>query len=333
MIFFENNCTDPFFNLAVEEVLLRDTTISEPVFLLWRNRPVVVVGRNQNTIEEINRRATTEHGVSIVRRLTGGGAVYHDWGNLNYSFIVPDNGVQFDFNRFCQPIISVLARLRIKATMSGRNDLEIDGRKCSGAAQTRIAGRLLHHGTLLFNSDLDMLSRVLNVLPEKIESKAVASVRSRVTNIIDYLPVGTCSNVERFRQIILEEIASAGHTSDGLTMKTLDDKTLEKIVSVRDNKYVTWEWNYGHSPPCNIRFFRRFDWGTVDVRLSVRRGMIENCCFYGDFFAGNDVDLLTDRLIGMRFDYACAKSKLDDALIRSVFPQWSFAGLCQLFFD
>ncbi|MDO5567499.1 MAG: lipoate--protein ligase [Planctomycetia bacterium] len=329
MIFYENNYTDPFLNLAAEEVLLRDTTLNEPVFLLWRNRPVVVVGRHQNTIEEINRRAVTEHDVRVVRRLTGGGAVYHDWGNLNYSFILPDNGIAFDFSRFSKPVIAALARLGIKAKLSGRNDLEIDGRKCSGAAQARICGRLLHHGTLLFNTDLDMLSRVLNVLPAKIESKAVASVRARVTNIVDYLPVGVCSNIESFKHVVFDEIASAG----AMTVKSFDDRTLEKIVTLRDKKYVTWDWNFGHSPPCNFRFFRRFDWGCVDVRLSVRHGIIESCCFYGDFFAGNEVDILTQRMKGMRFDYSTAMSTLDDELIRSVFPQWNLAGLCVLLFD
>ncbi len=329
MIFFENNGTDPFFNLAMEEVLLRDTSLDEPVFLLWQNRPVVVVGRHQNTIEEINRRVVTEQDIHIVRRLTGGGAVYHDWGNLNYSFILPDHGIAFDFARFSRPVIAALARMGVKAQLSGRNDLEIDGKKCSGAAQARIGGRLLHHGTLLFNSDLDMLSRVLNVLPAKIESKAVVSVRGRVTNIIDCLPVNTCSSIESFKQVVFEEIASAG----SMSVKEFDDKTLEKITLLRDNKYVTWDWNFGHSPPCNFRFFRRFDWGCVDARLSVRGGKIESCCFYGDFFAGSDFDFLVQRMTGIRFDSPAVMEALDDDLVRSVFPQWSLAGLRALLFD
>jgi len=187
MIYIENDRTDPWFNLAVEEFFLCRSPQPEPVVLLWRNSPVVVVGRNQNTCEEINQPFLKEHGIGVVRRLSGGGAVYHDLGNLNFTFIMPDDGHGLDFRFFTEPVIQVLREWGVAAEISGRNDIVVQGKKVSGNAQARYRGRVLHHGTLLFQTDLETMVSALHVDPDKIRSHAVASIRNRVANIADFL--------------------------------------------------------------------------------------------------------------------------------------------------
>ncbi|HQL40659.1 MAG TPA: lipoate--protein ligase family protein, partial [Anaerolineaceae bacterium] len=176
--------TDAYFNLAAEEYVFDQLDREEDYLLLWQNRNAVVVGKHQNTIEEVNSQFIQEHGVQVVRRLSGGGAVYHDMGNLNFTFIGDAEGNKFNFQKLSQPIVQTLQQMGVADVhFSGRNDILIGEKKISGNAQFVRGNRLLHHGTLLFHSDLDMVSRVLTVKGDKIESKGVKSVRSRVTNI------------------------------------------------------------------------------------------------------------------------------------------------------
>jgi lipoate-protein ligase A len=205
MLIYRNDNTDPYLNLALEEHLL--TTSRQDCFMLWRNRPAIIVGRNQNTAEEINAAFVRDRGVAVVRRLSGGGAVYHDLGNLNYTFIAHDSRRSFDFAGFAQPILAVLRSLGVAAEFAGRNDLLIDGRKFSGNAQYVQGGKVLHHGTLLFDSDLTVLGQALAVKPEKYESKGVKSVASRVTNIAPHLPRPI--TVDQFAAAVLAHIAAA----------------------------------------------------------------------------------------------------------------------------
>ena len=329
MIYYENTVTDPCFNLAVEETLLRDAELDSPVFLLWRNEPTVVVGRNQNTVEEVDASYVERHGIHVVRRLTGGGAVYHDLGNLNYSFIMPDTGPGFDFRRWSEPVIAALASLGVKAGLSGRNDLEIDGRKFSGAAQARVAGRLLHHGTLLFRSDLNVLARVLTVSADKIASKAVRSVRARVVNIADCLPASSQADISALARALRDEMAR----EFGLAVHEFSADQLERIERLRATRYSTWDWNYGRSPAFNVCRGTRYSWGKVEFRLVVRAGIVAHCTVFGDFFSGADVRQVAARIVGHRFERAELAAALDDALIRLVFPQWSAEQAIAMLFD
>ncbi|MBR4256441.1 MAG: lipoate--protein ligase family protein, partial [Clostridia bacterium] len=187
MKIYKNEITDPYFNLASEQYLL--DTEEDDVFMLWRNRPSVIIGRNQNAYAEINRGFVTDNDIAVVRRLTGGGAVFHDLGNINFTFITKKGGADaLDFARFCQPVIDALRALGVPAELSGRNDMTADGRKFSGNAQCVYNGRVMHHGTLLFDADMNSMAGALNVDPEKMKSKGVKSVRARVCNLREFLP-------------------------------------------------------------------------------------------------------------------------------------------------
>ena len=291
MYFIEGQSHDPAFNLALEEHLYRSVDEGHPgYFLLWRNDPSIIVGRFQNTAQEVNRSFVEERGINVVRRISGGGAVYHDLGNVNYSFIVPnDEGAPFDFARHARPVIDALAKLGVKAESGGRNDLLIDGRKFSGSAQHMDRRRLLHHGTLLFDSDLSVLEQALNVDEEKFTSKGFKSVRSRVTNILPMLP----------KPISVEEFIDALRDSlSGTETSSLDEAQLSEIRRLRDKKYATWEWNWGASPEFTERKVRRFPWGKVEALLNVKEGVIRQARFYGDYFGAENREEIEKLLEG-----------------------------------
>ena len=293
MYFIEGQSHDPAYNLALEEYLYRSVNEGHPgYFLLWQNAPSIIVGRFQNTAQEVNRPFVEERGIHVVRRISGGGAVYHDLGNVNYSFIVPnDEGTPFDFARHARPVIDALAKLGVEAESGGRNDLLIDGRKFSGSAQHMDRRRLLHHGTLLFDSDLSILEQALSVDEEKFTSKGFKSVRSRVTNILPMLtePI----SVEEFIDALRGALS-------GTETYSLDEAQLSEIHRLRDEKYATWEWNWGASPEFTERKARRFPWGKVEALLNVKEGVIRQARFYGDYFGTENREEI-ERLLEGRF--------------------------------
>lgn len=309
-----NRSNDPFFNLALEEYLLDNPEIKEDIFLLWQNRPVVVVGRNQNTIEEINQRFIQDKGIEVVRRISGGGAVYHDLGNINFTFIVNDApSLTLEFTRFTAPVIKALQTIGVKAEDQGRNDISIDGRKFSGNAQCRKQGRLMHHGTILFDTNLEDMEQALTVDFAKISSKGVKSVRSRVTNISEHLssPV----SIEEFQDMLSNTI------DNNRECRELSPTELSIVESLRNNKFRSWEWVYGFSPPFNVRKSQRFDWGSIDFRINVKKGLITDCKIYGDFFASGDISLIEQELIGVRYRDEDLCQALEHINLASYFPQ------------
>ncbi|MDR3230703.1 MAG: lipoate--protein ligase [Synergistaceae bacterium] len=290
MYVVENGNTKPQYNLALEEHLcLRAMRDGSQFFMLWQNEPSIIVGRFQNTFEEINAAFVEERGIHVVRRNSGGGAVYHDLGNINYSFVLPDSEGDFDFALFTGPIIRALATLGVRAELSGRNDLAIDGKKVSGGAQYRRGGIILHHGTLLYDSDLEVLSRALRVSEDKFQSKAVKSVRSRVGNIVSSLPARL--PVAEFRERLRRGI-------EGLTPMAPDEAALSEVEALRRDKYSSWDWNYGASPEFTERKKLRFPWGGVEAFLTVEEGVIRGCSFRGDYFGSGDYEPLLSCLIG-----------------------------------
>ncbi len=292
MLIYRNPETDPCLNLALEERLL--AAAREDCFMLWRNRPAIIVGRNQNTAEEINATFVSDHGVAVVRRLSGGGAVYHDLGNLNYTFVAPDSRHAFDFARFAQPVLAVLRDLGVAAEFSGRNDLLIAGRKFSGSAQYVRGGKVLHHGTLLFDSDLTVLGQALAVRPDKYAGKGIKSVASRITNIAPHLPRPL--TIAAFAAALADHVKNAFTGSDA-AFAAADYAAARALVAA---KYGCWEWNYGKSSPYNFSNGERFAGGLVECRLFVEGGVIRTARIYGDFFGDRDIGELEQALAGVR---------------------------------
>lgn len=305
MKYIENNSTDPHYNLAFEEYIFKNLD-KEDFVLLWRNGPSIIVGKNQNTIEEINMDYVKDNKINVVRRVTGGGAVYHDLGNLNFSFITKAQSNLIDFKTYNIPIVKALEKLGVDCEFSGRNDIVIDGKKFSGIAQSIIKERVLNHGTLLFDSKLDTLSKALNVKRDKIESKGVKSVSSRVTNIKPY--VRDDIDVLEFKELLLINIFE--YFNQPVEIYELSHEDKEGIQRMVDEKYGTWEWNFGYSPEFNYKGYERFEGGGVDVRLHVVKGRIENCKVYGDFFGKGDIKDLEDKLRGAKYD----KSEINELL-------------------
>jgi len=287
--------TDPQMNLAFEEYVFNQMDKGESYFLLWQNDNAVIVGKHQNTIEEINQEYVRENDIKVVRRLSGGGAVYHDLGNLNFTFIVNDHGQeQFDFQTFTRPLVEALKTLGVNAEFNSRNDIAIDGKKFSGNSQYAKRGRILHHGTILFNSNLATIQSALKVKNDKIESKGIKSVKSRVTNIATYLDEGY--TLDDFKTALLK----AMFENDNLETITLLEEEIQAIEQLKTEKYATWDWNYGKSPQYNLRKERKCDFGLITVLLQVVKGEIKEIHFYGDYFGNGDIQELEALFTGIK---------------------------------
>ncbi|MDD6185669.1 MAG: lipoate--protein ligase [Bacteroidales bacterium] len=308
------NSTSPYHNLAVEEYLLQQTTDS--VFMLWQNDNTIVIGRHQNTAAEINQEYVDNHRVNVVRRLTGGGAVFHDTGNLNFTFIqnVESGKKEIDFLKYLQPIVNALRSLGVPVAFSGRNDLVINGQKISGNAMTFFGNRVLEHGTLLFSSQMSDLANALKADPDKFIDKAVKSVRSRVTNISDHLPHPM--TVLEFRDYLMDYIMKDNQLS-GIQNLTKEEEAI--VNRLMEEKYQTWEWNYGKSPEYSMNKKIRTKGGTVQVIADIRDGHLRDLQFYGDFFGEKDPQELINQLIGLRLNKATLTTSLANININDYF--------------
>ncbi|TCW40555.1 lipoate-protein ligase [Laceyella sacchari] len=317
MLFIDNrNITDPRINLAIEEYALKHLDIEETYLLFYINEPSIIIGKHQNTVEEINVDYVREKGIHVVRRLSGGGAVYHDLGNLNFSFITKDDGKSFaNFRKFTEPVISALESLNIKAELSGRNDILVDGKKVSGNAQFSTRGRMFSHGTLMFNVNIEEVVKALQVKKEKIESKGIKSVRSRVANLVDYL--AEPMSIQEFRQVLLTHIFDGKQPIPQVELTAADWAEIEKIA---DRRYRNWDWNFGESPEFNVQHSKRFPIGSIDIRLDVgEKGVIRQCKIYGDFFGVGDVADIEQRLAGIRYDRDAIEKALADVDVKHYF--------------
>lgn len=328
MKFIDNRgITDPRINLAIEEYALKHLPANEDYLLFYINEPSIIIGKNQNTIEEINVDYVNEHRIHVVRRLSGGGAVYHDLGNLNFSFITNDDGESFhNFRKFTDPVVRALRQMGVDAELTGRNDIQVGERKISGNAQYAAKGRMFSHGTLLFDSDLERVVSALNVNPQKIQSKGIKSIRSRVANITEFLP--RTMTIEEFKQALLAFIF------DGKPVEEypLTDEDWANIHELSRSRYQSWEWNYGKSPKSNFRQSRRFDIGTVEVRLEIERGRIKEAKIYGDFFGMRDVSEIEAMLRGVPYDKQAVADVLARIDIEPFFGKWEREELLSLFF-
>lgn len=305
LYYLDLNTTDPALNLATEQYVFDALPREHSYFMLWQNDRAVIIGKHQNTLSEINEDYVRAQGIRVVRRLSGGGAVYHDLGNLNFTFVTDAGHTEtLDFRLFCLPIVRTLETLGVHAEVNGRNDITIDGRKFSGNSQYLRGGRVMHHGTILFDSDLSVVQSALRVDPEKIRAKGVRSVRSRVTNVREHLPREI--PLAEFRRILLENVVR----ENGGEEYRLTPEDRAAVERLREERYASWEWNYGASPECTLMRRGRVEGcGSVEVYLTVEHGLISNVEFRGDFFSVDEPETLAARFIGRRpepEDYAAA---------------------------
>ncbi|MCE4995817.1 lipoate--protein ligase [Staphylococcus xylosus] len=302
-----NNITDPTLNLAMEEYVLKNMPKDDSYFLFYINRPSIIIGKNQNTIEEVNQSYIDEQGIDVVRRISGGGAVYHDTGNLNFSFVTDDDGNSFhNFQKFTEPIVEALKSLGVDAKLSGRNDIQVGEAKISGNAMVKVKDRMFSHGTLMLNSELDEVQNALKVNPAKIKSKGIKSVRSRVANISEFLdePI----EIDKFKEIILKSIFGETQVEE----YKLTDEDWRKIEKLSNEKYRTWEWNYGRNPKYNFEREEKFEKGFVQIKLDVKKGRIEHAKIFGDFFGEGDITELENALEGTMHEFDSIEEALSN---------------------
>jgi lipoate---protein ligase len=313
MLYVDNNgITDARLNLALEEHVLRNRIENDDLLLFYVNAPAIIVGRNQNTIEEINADVVNERGIRVVRRISGGGAVYHDLGNLNFSFMTRDVSARFNrYDLFNKPVVEVLRGLGVPAEIGGRNDILAGGRKISGNAQFATAGRMFSHGTLLLDSNLDDVTSALRPKPGKVES-----IRSRVANIREFLrePV----TVIELRDRILERIFGTCDRA-GIPSLTLDETDWRAAHELLERRYGNWSWNFGEDPPCNVQRVQRFPAGEIDARLDVHGGRITSARFFGDYMGRAEVSELEALLRGQRYDRESLSAVLGNVDVNEYF--------------
>ena len=296
MRYLRNKNTDPYYNMAFDEFCLESLPIDEPVFFLWQNRPAVIVGLNQEVNTEVNLDYLNKNNIALVRRVTGGGAVYHDLGNLNYTIVGRSEDLERDYPEYASILMKALQELGIPATLSGRNDILVDGKKVSGFAKRVCKNRLMVHGTLMYDVDLEVLPQALTPSASKLQSKGIASVRSRVANLRDYLP--EVADIQAFSQR-LEEILSCHYTD---TEYQLSAEDLASIQRLANEKFAQWEWNYGRSPKATLTHSARLACGTVEIHLKIAENRIVFCQFGGDFLGNLPTSEVESALNGVVYE-------------------------------
>lgn len=310
MLLIKNDNTDPAFNLACEEYLL--CTVKEPTFTLWQNKRSIIVGKNQNTLNEIDLQYVKENDISVIRRLTGGGAVFHDLGNINYTYIEPSQSGNFNnYSYFTNDLIDYLKTLNVNAELSGRNDLLIDGKKFCGNAQCIKNNNIMHHGCILYSADLSTLTNALKVNPAKIQSKGIKSVSSRVTNVIDHMKnkLSAFDFLNGFESFVAQR--------HGYTPIYLSEAEKAEIQALADSKYSSWDWNFGNSPDYNFKACKKFDFGLIEIYLEIENGIITKAKIGGDFFGKKDIFIIENEIIGKKhaineLTKALEKYKIDE---------------------
>lgn len=316
MIFIDNEGhNNPKLNLALEEYILRHFDASTDYLLFYINAPSIIIGRNQNTLEEINQEYIEANHIEVVRRVSGGGAVYHDLGNLNFSFITNHDGKSIsNFKKFTAPVIRVLNDMGVSAELKGRNDILVKDQKISGTAQFSTGKRMISHGTLLFDTDMSEVVKALQVKMSKIQSKGHKSVRSRVANISEFLNAPMA--MEDFKKQLLTGLYEA---SEPFETYKLTESEWKAVHDLKAEKYDLWDWNYGRSPKFNIQHNKRFPVGEIDLRIFVEKGRISEFKVFGDFFGRQPVSDLENLLIGVPYDKLEITKKLEDVSIQDYF--------------
>ena len=325
MKFIRNNSTDPHFNMAFDEFCLEQLKADEPVFYLWQNRPSVIIGLNQSAYAEVNLPYLRENGIVLARRVTGGGAVYHDLQNLNYTITGRIRDLETDCPAYVETMARALRKLGVPAELSGRNDILVEGRKCSGYAKRISKDRLMIHGTLMYDVDIDTLTHVLDTPGSKLSAAGVSSVRSRVANLKAYLP--QFDGIHAFQAALQALLAG----NDGEIQ--LGAEQMAQIEADADKKYRTWEWIYGHSPVAAFRVRRKFPCGNVEASFSLKSGCIDGLRFSGDFLGNLPPDRIAEALQGCRYTREAIGAALQKEPVESCFDRLSAKDLTELLLD
>jgi lipoate-protein ligase A len=326
MRYLKNPSVNPYYNMAFDEYCLESLPVDEPVFFLWQNRPAVIVGFNQEVNTEVNLDYLKENGIDLVRRVTGGGAVYHDLGNLNYTIVGRSEDLERDYPEYAALMMKALQALGVPATLSGRNDILVDGKKVSGFAKRVCKNRLMVHGTLMYDVNLDVLTNVLNPSSTKLQSKGIASVRSRVANLKEYLP--ELPTIQAFQKR-LEEILSNQYAD---AEYPLSEEDLAHIQRLSDEKFATWEWNYGRSPKATLVHSARLACGTVEIHLTLAENRIASCRFGGDFLGNLPASEVETALIGVPYEMNEIHKCLSKLKISRYFDRVSAKDLLEMMF-
>ena len=292
MLFVVNDNLKPEFNLALEEYLLRG--LKKPAIMLWRTKKSVIIGCNQNASLEVNEHYANDNDISIVRRLTGGGAVFHDEGNINYTIISNKVEQIGTYDAFTADLRDFLHELGIDTTLSGRNDILINNSKICGNAQAIKGNMLIHHGCILYSADISNLTNVLKVNELKYKDKGIKSVKSRVTNIINYLDnkISPTEFLEKFKNYLINK--------NNLEIYNLNDFDIECVNKLVSEKYSTYSWNFGESPQYNFKNAIKTEAGLLEINLDIKDGIINKAKIFGDFFNIKNIAELENNLIGLK---------------------------------
>lgn len=330
MKYLINNSNNPYYNLAFEEYCFKNLPRGEKYLFFYINKPAIIIGKNQNTLEEINKKYVDEKDIKVVRRITGGGAVYHDLGNLNFSIIDEEKSEdKIDFKTYNESVIKALKLLGVKADLSGRNDILIDGKKISGIAQSNWNNRILNHGTLMFDVNLEDMVKSLHVNEDKLISKGIKSIRSRVTNIKEYLEDKDL-DVYELRDILTDTIFQV----EGIEKEEyiLSEEELKGIEKLYEDKYNSWEWNYGESPKAEYKNYKKFPAGAIDIRFDLIEGRMKNISIYGDFFGAKDTKEIIELLDGKKYEEKEIRRVLNDVDIKDYFGNITMEDFIDLVF-
>lgn len=304
MRYLRNLSTDVYYNMAFDEYALEQLPLDEPLFYLWQNRAAVIIGLNQNIHTEVDLDYARQHGISVARRITGGGAVYHDLGNLNYTIVGRSADIERDYPEYTRHMQRALQALGLKAELSGRNDILVEGRKVSGYAKRVYKDRLMVHGTLMYDVDLERLTRVLTPPTEKFASKGIASVKSRVANLRDYLP--GFADIAAFGQA-LEQHLSCQYRDEEYR---LTEVQLSEIRAIARDKFATTDWLYGRSPSNVIAYTKRLPCGNITVHMDIKRGCIAQCAITGDFLGNRPIATIESLLQGCLYERTALQQRL-----------------------
>ncbi|MBC5648059.1 lipoate--protein ligase [Christensenella tenuis] len=297
MIFIETNSISPFYNFAAEYYLITEKKFDETVFLFWRTEPTLMLGKYQNAYAEIDLDYANANQIQIVRRMSGGGTIYTDMGGWQFTFISKSGTGQgtIEFKKYISPVVDALCKIGINASFNGRNDLVVEGRKFSGNAQYILNGYTLHHGSILFDTDIEQMMKSTTVNRYKMESKGIASVRDRVTNISDYLPKGMTTL--EFRELFVGGILQDKHD-----VYSFHQAEMKRIREIEKERFDNWQSIFGDSPKCEVVRTKRFSDGILECQLNVNNGRIEEVKIYGDFFGDLETDIICSFLKGCKYE-------------------------------